>query len=132
MEPAFGTKQAQFADIIKFVSVIHAIMSAYSNHVKAARSEYCRTIRLGVLFLKTNIEERACDLAVYIIENKATVRSAAKQFGISKSTVHKDLSERLQHINRALYVQVKEILEKNKAERHIRGGNATRRKYKGE
>jgi len=82
--------------------------------------------------LKTNIEERACDLAVYIIENKATVRSAAKQFGISKSTVHKDLSERLQHINRALYVQVKEILEKNKAERHIRGGNATRRKYKGE
>jgi putative DeoR family transcriptional regulator (stage III sporulation protein D) len=85
-----------------------------------------------VLFLKTNIEERACDLAVYIIENKATVRSAAKQFGISKSTVHKDLSERLQHINRALYVQVKEILEKNKAERHIRGGNATRRKYKGE
>lgn len=107
-------------------------MSAYSNHVKAARSEYCRTIRLGVLFLKTNIEERACDLAVYIIENKATVRSAAKQFGISKSTVHKDLSERLQHINRALYVQVKEILEKNKAERHIRGGNATRRKYKGE
>jgi len=132
LEPAFGTKQAQFADIIKFVSVIHAIMSAYSNHVKAARSEYCRTIRLGVLFLKTNIEERACDLAVYIIENKATVRSAAKQFGISKSTVHKDLSERLQHINRALYVQVKEILEKNKAERHIRGGNATRRKYKGE
>ncbi|HHU04987.1 MAG TPA: sporulation transcriptional regulator SpoIIID [Clostridiales bacterium] len=82
--------------------------------------------------MKTNIEERACDLAVYIIENKATVRSAAKQFGISKSTVHKDLSERLQHINRALYVQVKEILEKNKAERHIRGGNATRRKYKGE
>jgi len=132
LEPAFGTKQAQFADIIKLVSVIHAIMSAYSNHVKAARSEYCRTIRLGVLFLKTNIEERACDLAVYIIENKATVRSAAKQFGISKSTVHKDLSERLQHINRALYVQVKEILEKNKAERHIRGGNATRRKYKGE
>lgn len=82
--------------------------------------------------MKTNIEERACDLAVYIIENKATVRSAAKQFGISKSTVHKDLSERLQHINRALYVQVKAILEKNKAERHIRGGNATRRKYKGE
>ena len=82
--------------------------------------------------MKTNIEERACDLAVYIIENKATVRSAAKQFGISKSTVHKDLSERLQHINRALYVQVKEIMDLNKAERHIRGGNATRKKYKGE
>lgn len=86
---------------------------------------------LGVLFLKTNIEERACDLAVYIIENKATVRAAAKQFGISKSTVHKDLSERLERVNRALYVQVKEILDINKAERHIRGGNATRRKYKG-
>jgi len=82
--------------------------------------------------LKNSIEERACDLAVYIIENKATVRSAAKQFGISKSTVHKDLSERLEHINRALYVQVKEIMDLNKAERHIRGGNATRKKYKGE
>lgn len=82
--------------------------------------------------MKTNIEERACDLAVYIIENKATVRSAAKQFGISKSTVHKDLSERLEHVNRALYVQVKEVLDLNKAERHIRGGNATRKKYKGE
>ena len=69
---------------------------------------------------------------MYIIENKATVRSAAKQFGISKSTVHKDLSERLEHINRALYVQVKEIMDLNKAERHIRGGNATRKKYKGE
>lgn len=86
----------------------------------------------GVLFLKGNIEERACNLAVYIIENKATVRAAAKQFGISKSTVHKDLSERLPAFNRPLYLQVKEILEENKAERHIRGGIATRRKYKGE
>lgn len=86
----------------------------------------------GVLFLKGNIEERACNLAIYIIENKATVRAAAKQFGISKSTVHKDLSERLPAFNRPLYLQVKEILEENKAERHIRGGIATRRKYKGE
>jgi putative DeoR family transcriptional regulator (stage III sporulation protein D) len=84
-----------------------------------------------VLFLKGNIEERACDLALYIIETKATVRAAAKQFGISKSTVHKDLSERLPAFNRPLYLQVKEILEENKAERHIRGGIATRRKYKG-
>ena len=83
------------------------------------------------MFLKTNIEERACDLAAYIIESKATVRSAAKQFGISKSTVHKDLSERLEQINRPLYLQVKEVLEYNKAERHIRGGLATRMKYKG-
>ena len=83
------------------------------------------------MFLKSNIEERACDLAVYIIESKATVRSAAKKFGISKSTVHKDLSERLEHINRPLYLQVKEVMDFNKAERHIRGGLATRLKYKG-
>lgn len=77
------------------------------------------------------MERRACDLAVYIIENRATIRAAAKRFGVSKSTVHKDLSERLEHINRALYGQVKEILEINKSERHIRGGLATRKKYKG-
>jgi len=83
------------------------------------------------MLLKSNIEERACDLAAYIIESKATVRSAAKKFGISKSTVHKDLSERLEHINRPLYLQVKEVMDFNKAERHIRGGLATRLKYKG-
>ena len=81
--------------------------------------------------MHTNIEERACDLAVYIIENKANVRAAAKQFGISKSTVHKDLTERLKTVNPALYHQVRELLDINKAERHIRGGMATRRKYKG-
>ena len=80
----------------------------------------------------TNIEERACDLAVYIIENRATVRSAATQFGISKSTVHKDITERLSKVNPALYRQVRELLDLNKAERHIRGGLATRRKYRGE
>lgn len=78
------------------------------------------------------MEERAQELALYIIENKATVRSAAARFGVSKSTVHKDLSERLPAVNRALYRQVKEILNENKAERHIRGGIATRKKYKGE
>lgn len=80
----------------------------------------------------TNIEERACDLAVYIIENKATVRAAAAQFGISKSTVHKDLTERLPGVNMALYKQVRALLDLNKAQRHIRGGMATRKKYKGE
>lgn len=70
-------------------------------------------------------------LALYLIENRTTVRAAAKKFGISKSTVHKDLSERLPVYNRTLYLQVKEILEENKAQRHIRGGLATRRKYKG-
>ena len=80
--------------------------------------------------LKGNIEERACDLAVYIIENRATVRAAAQKFGISKSTVHKDLSERLPLYNRPLYLQVKAILDENKAQRHIRVGIATRKKYR--
>ena len=77
------------------------------------------------------IEQRACELAVYIIENGATVRSAAKHFGISKSTVHKDLQLRLPGCNKALYVQVRQVLDKNKQERHSRGGLATRSKYKG-
>ena len=81
--------------------------------------------------MKGNMEERAQELALYIIENKSTVRAAAQKFGISKSTVHKDLSERLPAINRNLYQQVKEILNENKAERPIRGGIATRKKYKG-
>ena len=82
--------------------------------------------------LKGNMEERACNLALYIIENRTTVRAAAQQFGISKSTVHKDLAERLPQFNRSLYLQAKAILEENKAQRHIRGGNATRKKYKGD
>ncbi len=79
-----------------------------------------------------SIEDRTIALANYIIENKCTVRKAAKQFGISKSTVHKDVSERLKYSNMNLYNQVKEVLEINKQERHIRGGLATRKKYKGE
>ena len=82
--------------------------------------------------LKGNMEERAERLAQYIIENRTTVRAAAQKFGISKSTVHKDISERLPQFNRALYTQVKEVLEVNKAQRHIRGGIATRKKYRGE
>ena len=77
------------------------------------------------------IEERACELAVYIIENGATVRSAASHFGISKSTVHKDLQLRLPKCNRGLYFLVRQVLDKNKRERHIRGGLATRNKYQG-
>ena len=77
------------------------------------------------------IDERACALAVYIIETGATVRAAARHFGISKSTVHKDLQERLPHCSPSLYGQVRKILERNKQERHIRGGLATRKKYKG-
>jgi len=81
--------------------------------------------------MKGNIEERACALADYIIENRATVRAAAVQFGVSKSTVHKDLQDRLPSLNQSLYRQVKEVLDENKAERHIRGGIATRKKYRG-
>ena len=81
--------------------------------------------------MKGNMEQRACEEAVYIIESRGTVRDAARKFGISKSTVHKDISERLPHFNRTLYLQVKEVLDVNKAQRHIRGGIATRRKYRG-
>ena len=77
------------------------------------------------------MEERAESLALYIIENRTTVRAAAKQFRVSKSTVHKDISQRLPQFNRSLYLQAREILEINKAQRHIRGGIATRRKYRG-
>lgn len=82
--------------------------------------------------MEDNLNKRACELAVYIIETGATVRSAAGHFGISKSTVHKDLTQRLNRCNHTLYLQVREILERNKQERHIRGGMATRRKYKGD
>lgn len=81
--------------------------------------------------MHTDMEARACDLAEYFLANNTTVRAAAKQFGVSKSTVHKDLTERLEKINPALYQQVRQLLDRNKAERHIRGGMATRRKYKG-
>ena len=76
-----------------------------------------------------SIEERAIELAHYIIDSKDTVRGAAKKFGVSKSTVHKDLSERILKINPALAREVREILDENKAERHIRGGMATKLKY---
>ena len=82
--------------------------------------------------MSETLEDRACELAVYIIETGATVRAAAKQFRISKSTVHKDLSQRLPKYHPALYEPVRQILDLNKRERHIRGGMATRRKYKGE
>ncbi|MBQ6998824.1 MAG: sporulation transcriptional regulator SpoIIID [Clostridia bacterium] len=80
--------------------------------------------------MKDYIMERVVTLAQYIIENKATVRAAAKRFGISKSTVHKDITERLQKINPHMAMLAKEILDENKSQRHIRGGIATKNKYK--
>lgn len=81
--------------------------------------------------MKDGLEKRACDLAVYMIETGSTVRAAAKHFGISKSTVHKDLTLRLEQCNHPLYEQVRQVLDLNKQERHIRGGMATKQKYKG-
>ncbi len=79
--------------------------------------------------MKDYMEQRALDIAEYIIESGATVRKTAQVFKVSKSTVHKDVSERLEKINRSVWEQVKSILDKNKSERHIRGGIATKMKY---
>ena len=79
--------------------------------------------------MKDYIEERVLDIADYIIESNSTVRETAKRFGVSKSTVHKDVAERLMQINPALAQEVRKVLDVNKAERHIRGGQATREKY---
>lgn len=79
--------------------------------------------------MKGNPEERAVTLALYITENNATVRSAAQAFGISKSTVHCDVTKRLYNLNRSLYEETQKVLKRNKEERHIRGGEATRKKY---
>lgn len=79
--------------------------------------------------MKSYIEERALELAEFIIEKKTTVRAAAKKFGISKSTVHKDITERLTKISPEMADKVRLVLEENKAERHIRGGEATKAKY---
>lgn len=79
--------------------------------------------------MKGYIEERVVDIANYIIKENVTVRQAAKKFGISKSTVHKDVSERLIYVNPALASEVRKVLDVNKAERHIRGGMATKEKY---
>ncbi|MBQ8299641.1 MAG: sporulation transcriptional regulator SpoIIID [Clostridia bacterium] len=81
---------------------------------------------------KIYIEERAIELAHYIIDTKDTVRGTAKKFGISKSTVHKDITERLLRINSSLAKEAKKVLDENKAERHIRGGEATRIKWQNE
>lgn len=80
--------------------------------------------------MKDYISERAVTIGQYMVEHRSTVRSAAKKFGISKSTVHKDISERLTAINPQLAAQAKKLLDTNKAERHIRGGIATKNKYR--
>ena len=79
--------------------------------------------------MEYDLQNRACDLAEYMLAHDATVRAAAAKFGVSKSTVHKDLTERLRGRSPALYAAVRDLLDRNKAERHLRGGAATKRKY---
>lgn len=88
-----------------------------------------RVLKKYTTLFDDSAQKRAVELGQYIIDNKTTVRGAAKHFGISKSTVHKDVSERLKYVSPNLYSGVKEILEINKAQRHIRGGLATKLKY---
>ena len=89
----------------------------------------CKNSICRGFFLKDYIEERAVEIATYIIEHNATVRQTAKEFGVSKSTVHKDVTDRLLQINPALAQNARKVLNVNKSERHIRGGLATREKY---
>ena len=95
-------------------------------------SEYfiqCKKVFLRGFPLKDYIEERAVEIANYIVETKATVRSTAKKFGVSKSTVHKDVTDRLMQVNPHLAGEARKVLDVNKSERHIRGGMATKEKY---
>ncbi|MDU7777410.1 MAG: sporulation transcriptional regulator SpoIIID [Citrobacter sp.] len=100
-----------------------------ASHTLLPPRIHCKNNDCRGIFLKDYIEERAVEIANYIIDNSATVRQTAKQFGISKSTVHKDVTERLLQINPALAGEARKVLDMNKSERHIRGGLATREKY---
>ena len=91
---------------------------------------HCKNDECRGSYMKDYIEERAVEIAYYIIENKATVRQTAKAFGVSKSTIHKDVTERLLQVNPSLAAEARKILDVNKSERHIRGGLATREKYR--
>ena len=108
--------------VLKRQPVKFSVMPAYTQRERM-------TVWGGAM--KRDIEKRAAELAEYIIETGGTVRNAAARFGVSKSTAHKDLTERLARVDGELWRQAKSVLEKNKAERHIRGGEATRVKYKG-
>jgi putative DeoR family transcriptional regulator (stage III sporulation protein D) len=84
----------------------------------------------GIEEMRDYIRKRVLDVGRYILNTESTVRQAAREFNVSKSTVHKDVTERLPDVNKSLYRRIKRILDKNKAERHIRGGEATRKKYR--
>ncbi len=101
----------------------------FLNIFPSDSSYYLPKHQNGGYGLKGNVEDRAMDIASYIIETGATVRSAAKKFGVSKSTVHMDVTERLKKLNPSLYRDVRKVLDVNKSERHIRGGIATKEKF---
>lgn len=104
-------------------------MITSAGHTPVVPRIHCKNRLSGGLSLKDYIEERVLGIADYIIENGATVRDAAKKFGVSKSTVHKDVTERLLEIRPSMAAQVRSVLDLNKQERHIRGGMATKEKY---
>lgn len=104
-------------------------MERFLTYKYSASAYTVKTASAEAFFLKEYIEERAVEIGNYIIETRATVRQTAKRFGISKSTVHKDVTTRLASLNPALARQARAVLEVNKSERHIRGGLATREKY---
>ena len=107
----------------------HAEEPVHIRHTSTIPRIHCKNGIFKRFFLKDYIEERAVEIANYILENNATVRKTAKQFGVSKSTVHKDVTERLLQINPSLAAAARKVLDMNKSERHIRGGLATREKY---
>lgn len=107
-----------------FVPSCPSVISHISTHINELKT------RGGDRGMRDYIRQRVLEIGTYIIDTKATVRQAASVFGVSKSTVHKDVTERLPRVNEELAVQVKKVLEVNKAERHIRGGEATKKKYR--
>lgn len=112
-----------------FKELFKTFLSAISFNILSLPSAYAVKNVLKGKTMKDYIEERAVAIANYIIDHNATVRQTAKKFGISKSTVHKDVTDRLEHINPSLAAQARVVLDVNKSERHIRGGLATREKY---
>jgi putative DeoR family transcriptional regulator (stage III sporulation protein D) len=114
---------------VKQPSNIYPNKKSKTNNLVIFTDPRAYTVQNGGAAMKDYISERAVELARYIIDTKATVRDTAKKFHVSKSTVHKDVTDRLMHINMPLAKEVHAILDSNKAERHIRGGLATQRKY---
>ena len=112
-----------------FLRRVRRLINPFRENNRFILCIHCKNSLCRGNSLRDYIEERAAEIANYIIENNATVRQTAKQFGISKSTVHKDVTERLLKINPPLAAQARIVLDVNKSERHIRGGLATKKKY---